>query len=145
MATTTSNPMHRYCSPKKPLGKLAGTGFTVANRDKTLMAAYPPLIAVPTTAGTGSETSVAAVFLHDGLKKIVTDPVLVPRVAVLDPDVTLSLPKHITAATGMDALTHAVESYLSTWANARSRQYEHFCTFRHPPPPPSPPFHPPSL
>eukprot|EP00037_Helgoeca_nana_P000726 m.23344 g.23344 ORF g.23344 m.23344 type:complete len:439 (+) comp10962_c0_seq2:153-1469(+) len=111
------------CNPKKPLGKLAGTGFTVANRDKTLMAAYPPLIAVPTTAGTGSETSVAAVFLHDGLKKIVTDPVLVPRVAVLDPDVTLSLPKHITAATGMDALTHAVESYLSTWANARSRQY----------------------
>jgi len=111
------------CNPHKPLSKFVGKGFTVANKDAALRAAYPPLIAVPTTAGTGSETSVAAVFLQDGLKRLVTDPVMVPKVAILDPDVTLSLPQHVTAATGMDALTHAIESYVSTWSDAKSRQY----------------------
>jgi len=74
----------------------------------------PPLYAVPTTAGTGSETTVAAVVVDSSTKAkyAIMDPVLIPRVAVLDPLLTLKLPPHITATTGMDALTHAVEAYI---------------------------------
>lgn len=76
----------------------------------------PPIAAVPTTSGTGSETTVAAVITdgenHD--KFAINDPKLVPKVAVLDPELTLSLPAPLTASTGMDALTHAVEAYIST-------------------------------
>ena len=74
----------------------------------------PPYIAVPTTAGTGSETTIAAV-ITDGKthhKYALMDLHLVPKYAVLDPELTRDLPPHITAATGMDALTHAVEAYL---------------------------------
>jgi len=74
----------------------------------------PPLIAVPTTSGSGSETTVAAVIsnpvTHE--KYAINDPALVPCYAVLDPVLTAGLPPHITAATGMDALTHAVEAYI---------------------------------
>jgi len=74
----------------------------------------PPLYCVPTTAGTGSETTIAAVITdaQDHKKLIVTDISLVPDVAVLDPELMIGLPPHITGATGMDALTHAVESYI---------------------------------
>ena len=82
---------------------------------------FPPLIAIPTTAGTGSETTVGAVisFHDEGVKLTIADAALVPRVAVLDPTVTATLPSHVTAATGMDALTHAVEAYLSYWNTNR--------------------------
>jgi len=82
----------------------------------------PPLIAVPTTAGTGSETSAGAVvtLAEKKLKVVVADFGLVPKVAVLDPVVVKNLPQPITAATGMDALTHAVESYLSVWRRPAS-------------------------
>ena len=74
----------------------------------------PPFFAVPTTAGTGSETTLAAVVTdpetHE--KNAICDPVLRPRYAVLDPHLTIGLPPHITSTTGMDALTHAVESYI---------------------------------
>lgn len=74
----------------------------------------PPFFAVPTTAGTGSEVTVAAVIsdsrTHE--KYALMDPVLVPHVAVLDPLLTVKLPAFITATTGMDALTHAVEAYI---------------------------------
>lgn len=74
----------------------------------------PLLIAIPTTAGTGSETTVAAVISdHDAQEKYaISDPVLIPRLAVLDPELTADLPPAITASTGMDALTHAVEAYI---------------------------------
>ena len=74
-----------------------------------------PHIAVPTTAGTGSEASPAAVF-HDNsddTKKGARSDYLYPRVAVLDPELTLTMPKGVTAATGVDALTHGVECYTS--------------------------------
>lgn len=74
----------------------------------------PLLMAVPTTAGTGSETTLAAV-ITDGQtrhKYAINDFPLIPRYAVLDPGVTLGLPPFITATTGMDALTHAVEAYI---------------------------------
>lgn len=74
----------------------------------------PLLMAVPTTAGTGSETTLAAVITdaQTRYKYAINDFPLIPRYAVLDPKVTLSLPPFITATTGMDALTHAVEAYI---------------------------------
>ncbi len=74
----------------------------------------PPLFAVPTTAGTGSETTLAAVITDPDTheKFAIMDPKLIPLLAVLDPELTLGLPPHITATTGMDALTHAVEAYI---------------------------------
>ena len=73
----------------------------------------PPLFAVPTTAGTGSETTIAAVITDSAThrKASINDPCLIPKYAVLDPELTVGLPPHITATTGMDALAHAVESY----------------------------------
>jgi len=77
-----------------------------------------PIYAVPTTAGTGSEVTVAAVISDpdEGRKYVVADTRIVPEMAALDPLVMAGLPADITAATGMDALTHAIEAYLSGWA-----------------------------
>ncbi len=77
-----------------------------------------PLFAIPTTAGTGSECTIAAVVSDDITheKMIVANPAIVPRLAALDATMMQGLPPPITAATGMDALTHAVESYINTWA-----------------------------
>ena len=74
----------------------------------------PPIFAVPTTAGTGSETTIAAVISNPETheKFIIIDFKLVPQVAVLDSELMRGLPPDITAATGMDALTHAVEAYI---------------------------------
>jgi len=79
-------------------------------------------ICVPTTAGTGSETTIAAVISNpdDHSKTLVVDPKLVPDFAILDPALTVGLPKAITVATCMDALTHALESYLSTYATDKT-------------------------
>lgn len=74
----------------------------------------PLLIAIPTTAGTGSETTLAAIITDAETrhKYAINDFPLIPRYAVLDPKVTLGLPPFVTATTGMDALTHAVEAYI---------------------------------
>ncbi len=74
----------------------------------------PPFFCVPTTAGTGSEATIAAVISDPATheKFIITDLKLVPKIAVLDPELMVGLPPHITAATGMDALTHAIEAYI---------------------------------
>lgn len=96
----------RIAKPKKPLSKMKGI-LKVHTR-------LPLLIAVPTTAGTGSETTLAAV-ITDAVsrhKYAINDFPLIPRYAVLDPKVTVSLPQAITSTTGMDALTHAVEAYI---------------------------------
>ena len=73
----------------------------------------PPFYAVPTTAGSGSETTVAAVITDSAThrKAAIMDPHLIPRCAVLDPELTAGLPPFTTACTGMDALSHAVEAY----------------------------------
>jgi alcohol dehydrogenase class IV len=75
----------------------------------------PPMIAVPTTAGTGSEVGRSAVVSDDQThqKKIIFSPRLLAKRVLLDPELTVGLPAKVTAATGMDALTHCVESYLS--------------------------------
>lgn len=77
-----------------------------------------PIYAVPTTAGTGSEVTVAAIISDPdaGKKYMVADSRLVPDMAALDPTLMLGLPPAVTAATGMDALTHAVEAFVSGWA-----------------------------
>lgn len=96
----------RIAKPKKPLSKMKGI--------LKVHAKLPLLMAVPTTAGTGSETTLAAVITDAETrhKYAINDFPLIPRYAVLDPKVTVSLPKHITSTTGMDALTHAVEAYI---------------------------------
>jgi alcohol dehydrogenase len=76
-----------------------------------------PVYAVPTTAGTGSEVTVAAVIADpdNHSKVVIVDPRLVPRMAALDPSLMTGLPPPITAATGIDALTHAIESFVGNW------------------------------
>jgi alcohol dehydrogenase len=72
-----------------------------------------PIVAVPTTAGTGSEVGRAGVVTHPDSheKKIIFHPAIMPRVAILDPELTVGLPPKLTASTGMDAMAHCVESY----------------------------------
>jgi alcohol dehydrogenase class IV len=93
--------------PRKKIEKIRGI-------QPIMLRVPPPLFAVPTTAGTGSEVTLAAVMTDSDThrKYAVLTPKLCPKVAVLDPELTIGLPPHITAATGMDALTHAVEAYI---------------------------------
>lgn len=99
--------------PKKEVAQLQGL--------LKIRKPIPPLIAVPTTAGAGSETTVAAVITDAAThrKAAINDPVLVPKYAVLDPQLTTDLPPYITATTGMDALAHAVEAYTNHTYNTK--------------------------
>ncbi len=77
-----------------------------------------PLALVPTTAGTGSEvTPISIITVEDDEKRGVVSPVILPDMAILDPELTLGLPPHVTAATGVDAMVHAIEAYASRSAN----------------------------
>ena len=106
IAVSISNP--------KPLRKLAGylKGLKAPVR----------IYAVPTTAGTGSEVTVAAVISDPEMhsKLVIVDPRMVPKMAALDPSLMTGLPPHITAATGIDALTHAVEAFVGNWTTPYS-------------------------
>jgi alcohol dehydrogenase class IV len=106
IAVSISNP--------KPLRKLAGylKGLRAPVR----------IYAVPTTAGTGSEVTVAAVISDPERhsKLVIVDPRMVPKMAALDPNLMTGLPPHITAATGIDALTHAVEAFVGNWCTPYS-------------------------
>ena len=84
-----------------------------------------PLIAVPTTAGTGSETTIAAVISGTATprQRQILDPKLVPFAAILDPELTVGLPQGNTIHTAMDALTHAMEAYVSTYATPETDRY----------------------
>jgi len=110
----------RVAKPKQSVEKMRGL--------LRILKKTPLLIAVPTTAGTGSETTLAAVITDEKThhKYPINDFALIPDVAVLDASLTLGLPPHITATTGMDALTHAVEAYIgrSTTALTRSMAEE---------------------
>ena len=81
----------------------------------------PCIFAVPTTAGTGSETTIAAVITNAGThhKASINDTSLMPKYAVLDPELTAGLPPQVTATTGMDALCHAVEAYTNNTYNSK--------------------------
>jgi len=94
---------------REKLDDIYGVGFAKGPR--------LPLILVPTTAGTGSEvTQISIVTTRSGEKKGVVSPVLLPDYAVLDADLTLGCPPHVTAATGVDAMVHAIEAYTSKHA-----------------------------
>ncbi len=81
-------------------------GTNMVNGDRA------PLVLSPTTAGTGSEvTAISVITSEDDLKLAVVDNALYPDLAVLDPELTLGLPRHVTAATGIDAMVHAIEAY----------------------------------
>ncbi len=96
----------RLANPKQSIEKMRGI-LKVGGR-------IPLLIAIPTTAGTGSEATVAAVVVNAKThsKYAINDPKIIPHYAVLDPDLLVGLPKPITATTGMDAMTHAVEAFI---------------------------------
>jgi 4-hydroxybutyrate dehydrogenase len=92
--------------------------YGASQRGSKFIGKVPPLIAVPTTAGTGSEVSVGFVIvLESGRKETFVSPRLVPAAAICDPELTLGLPPLLTAATGMDAVTHCVEAVLSPVVN----------------------------
>jgi len=97
---THPEPLARYAAIEGGLGRITDR--------------VAPVIAIPTTAGTGSEVGRAALInLADGRKLGFISPHLIPKRAVCDPDLTLGLPPHLTAATGMDALSHCIETLLS--------------------------------
>ena len=106
IAVAISNP--------KPLRQLAGYLKGLRSPVK--------IYAVPTTAGTGSEVTVAAVISdpEKHAKLVIVDPRMVPKMAALDPCLMTGLPPHITAATGIDALTHAIEAYIGNWTTPYS-------------------------
>jgi len=116
-----------------PMDCAKGVGIRAAKPDKDIRkmkgllkvrAALPPLFAIPTTAGTGSETTVAAVVVDSNTKNkyAIMDPSLTPCMAVLDPLLTLKLPPFVTATTGMDALTHAVEAFIGGSNTKKTRE-----------------------
>ena len=106
----------RVARPRTPMGMLKGT--------LRILKKIPTLIAIPTTAGTGSEVTLAAVIIdaEKQHKYVMNDFVLIPRYAVLDASLTHSLPPHLTATTGMDALTHAVEAYIGRSTTRETRE-----------------------
>lgn len=106
----------RIARPKKKIQKMKGL-FGVLRK-------LPPLIAIPTTSGTGSECTLAAVVSDPKTneKYALEDPFLFPPYAVLDPLLTVNLPTFITATTGMDTLTHGIESYLNTYQTGQTKK-----------------------
>lgn len=107
----------RVVNPKRSIMKMKGI-LKVFHR-------IPPLIAIPTTAGTGSEATVTAVITDEATKHKCTmsDFVLIPTHAVHDPELTRTLPPALTAATGMDVLTHAVEAYIGRSTTKETRAH----------------------
>lgn len=105
----------RAVYPRRTLGRSSGV-MRVLRR-------LPTLIAIPTTAGTGSETTLAAVITDSEThhKYAIMSFPLIPHYAVLDPALTRTLPPHLTATTGMDALTHAVEAYIGRSTTKQTR------------------------
>jgi len=125
----------------KVIAALATNRVPLAKLEGPLKVRQPtaPFYAIPTTAGTGSEVTLAAVLSDptSHAKKFFIDPKLLPRMTALDPNLMTGLPPQITAATGMDALTHAVESFLSRTSTPITEGYattsvrlifDHLCT-----------------
>ena len=107
----------------KAVALLAGSGGPLAQYDPLagggqLVKTVAPLLAVPTTAGTGSEVSVGfVIIMNDGRKLTFASPLFIPKAAICDPELTLGLPGTMTAATGMDAITHCIEAFLTPGVN----------------------------
>lgn len=92
--------------------------FGASVRGGKFIGKVAPIVAIPTTSGTGSEVSVGAVvILHNGRKETIISPHLIPPISLCDPEMTLGLPALLTAATGMDAVTHCIEAVLAPGVN----------------------------
>ena len=106
----------RVAYPKKSLHKMKG--ILKVNR------AIPYLIVIPSTAGTGSEATLAAVVTDPSIKEkyAINSFPLIPKIAILDPEMTRTLPPHLTSTTAMDALTHAIEAFIGHSSTAYSRK-----------------------
>ena len=102
------------CGQTRPLWDYEDIGDYWTRADSSKI---KPIIAIPTTAGTGSETGRAGVFINKETqeKKIIFHPKMLPSIVILDPNVTIELPPFLTAATGMDALAHNLEAYCSSF------------------------------
>jgi len=111
----------RATNPRRSIMKMKGI-LTVPHK-------LPLFIAVPTTAGTGSETTLAAVISNPETKEKfpIEDPHLIPKYAVLNPTLLVNLPGGVTSTTGMDALTHAVEAYIGSANTKKTKQYAKQC------------------
>ncbi len=111
----------------KMIAAMATNGGKLHKLEGKLRVRQPPapLFAIPTTAGTGSEVTIAAVVsdTESHTKKFFLDPKLLPQMTALDPSLMTGLPGPITAATGMDALTHAIESYVSKTATPQTKAW----------------------
>lgn len=112
----------------KAIGMLAVNGGNIEEyqMDGRAVTTVPPLfIAIPTTSGTGAEATKVSVVLnnYNGLKKSLYHTTMIADIVILDPALTVSLPRAITVATGMDALSHAIESYVSLNASPLSEMY----------------------
>ena len=104
MATHPGNSLQAYAMVEGGAGKIT--------------AEVAPIVAIPTTSGTGSEVSRGGVIIMDsGRKLAIGSPHLIPKLALIDPELTMSLPPHLTAGTGMDAFTHNIECFLSNAFN----------------------------
>lgn len=101
----------RVMLPKKSIPQFKGPMMITLSKP---FGKLPPIVAIPTTSGTGSEATLAAVISNPETheKYPVNDTKIIPRYIVMDPELTIGLPPHITSTTGMDALTHAVEGYI---------------------------------
>lgn len=112
----------------KAINMLTANGGNVEDyqmNGKEVTKLSPLFIALPTTSGTGAEATKVSVVTnnYNGLKKSLYHTTMIADIVILDPTLTLELPQHITAATGMDALSHAIESYVSLNANPLSEMY----------------------
>ncbi|MDX9917185.1 MAG: iron-containing alcohol dehydrogenase [Gudongella sp.] len=115
-----------------PMDAMKATAAVIANggnikeyMGKKLEKELPPMVTIPTTAGTGSEATKVSIInnLDTGTKMLISDPKLMAKLAIVDPVFTVSAPKGVTAATGVDALTHAVEAYASRKAFSLTDNY----------------------
>ena len=107
----------------KAIGSLVEKGGSISNfMGKTITSKMPPMVAIPTTAGTGSEATQFTIITDTkkNIKMLLKGKVLIPTLAVIDPQFTMTAPSKITAATGLDALCHAVEAFTSRKAQTLS-------------------------
>ena len=110
----------------KAIGAVVGNGGEIDDyMGKTIEKKTPTLVAIPTTAGTGSEATQFTIINNtkQNIKMLLSGKVLIPSMAIIDPQFTLTAPKSVTAATGLDALCHATESYTSRKAQALSKSF----------------------
>lgn len=110
----------------KAIGALAGNGGNIADyMGKVIAGSIPPLAAIPTTAGTGSEATQFTIITDtkNNVKMLLKGESLMPDLAIIDPQFTMTAPPKITAATGLDALTHAIEAYTSKKAQSLSDSF----------------------